>query len=93
MAEYIVREAVIDRFKALGLGEYSFMERAFADGVYHILENFPRADVAPVAHGRWEPFGGRYYSRKKCSRCGWDGQEWVKFYKYCPNCGARMDGE
>ena len=65
-----------------GLGKCDWME--------YLKET--AADVAPVVHGRWEPFGGKYYSRKKCSCCGWDGQEWIKFYNFCPNCGAKMDG-
>lgn len=56
------------------------------------IEDAPAVDAASVVHGRWEPFGGKYYSRKKCSCCGWDGQEWIKFYNFCPNCGAKMDG-
>ena len=54
MAEYINREALIAEFKRLKLGENSFIERVFADGVYAIIEQFPVADVAPVVHGRWE---------------------------------------
>lgn len=48
MAEYIDREALIAEFKRLKLGENSFIERVFADGVYAIIEPFPAADVAPV---------------------------------------------
>lgn len=48
MAEYIDREALIAEFKRLKLGENSFIERVFADGVYAIIEQFPAADVAPV---------------------------------------------
>ena len=43
--------------------------------------------------GTWEPFGGKYLTRKKCSRCGWDGQEHIKFYSWCPNCGSPMTDE
>ena len=58
------------------------------------------ADVAPVVHGRWELHGNdddiacSYF----CSKCGYNMDEgeyldnWSHF-KYCPNCGARMDGE
>lgn len=45
MAEYIEREALIAEFKRLKLGENSFIERVFADGVYAIIEQFPAADV------------------------------------------------
>ena len=48
MAEYIDREALIAEFKRMKLGENSFIERVFADGVYAIIEQFPAADVAPV---------------------------------------------
>lgn len=48
MAEYIEREALIAEFKRLKLGENSFIERVFADGVYAIIEQFPAADVVPA---------------------------------------------
>ena len=48
MTEYIKREALKAEFKRLKLGENSFIERVFADGVYAIIEQFPAADVAPI---------------------------------------------
>lgn len=49
--------------------------------------------VDPVKHGHWI-FVGDMVSYIKCSECG-DDICWVnsKRPKYCPNCGARMDGE
>ena len=48
----------------------------------------PSADVVEVRHGRWlESDNG---PMQKCSVCGATG--WDEFY-YCPNCGARMDGD
>lgn len=94
MDEYIERGALIAKFKRLGLGENSFIERVFADGVYAIIEQFPAADVAPVVHGRLEyiPQTINTLSRFRCSVCGWwtldpsvDGA-----YNYCPHCGAKM---
>ena len=43
--------------------------------------------IAPVKHGRWVMQGTAY----GCSLCG----EGVihPFHNYCPNCGARMEGE
>lgn len=64
----------------------------------------PIADVAPVRHGRWERIGIK--GRKAlsiypcCSACGmasaafrseWEGLRGP--WKYCPNCGAKMDGK
>lgn len=66
----------------------------FINGVESVLEyaeNLPAADVAPVVHGRWDNMDG-YKTRKVCSECGWDVPEYGKFYSYCPNCGAKMDG-
>lgn len=51
---------------------------------------FPAADVAPVVHGRW--LCGDYYDiGDVCSECDWDSQMTHPSYRYCPNCGARMD--
>ena len=49
--------------------------------------------VDPVKHGRWV-FVNDMVSYIKCSECG-DDICWVntKRPKYCPGCGARMDGE
>lgn len=49
--------------------------------------------VAPVKHGHWI-FVEDMVSYIKCSECG-DDICWVnsKRPKYCPNCGAKMDGE
>lgn len=55
MAEYIDRKSLIDEFDRLGLGEHSFVERVFSDGVRTIIAGIPAADVAPVVHGVWIP--------------------------------------
>lgn len=53
------------------------------------------ADVAPVVHGRWEWIGPYRYNDDgiigTCSVC----KERLSLfaYNYCPNCGARMDGD
>lgn len=95
MAEYIEREALIERFKEMGLGEHSFIERAFADGVYCILENFPSADVVPIKQGKWiDNKRNGYGWAFLCSNCGWvDGYPFSDRHKYCPNCGTKMDLE
>lgn len=60
-----------------------------------IEESKPSLDVKPVRHARWiDPVHGVY----KCSNCG----NYLDFHgvnagrgdaNYCPNCGAKMDGE
>ena len=62
-----------------------------AEFIENALDFIPAADVAPVVHGRWNSMDG-YKMRVVCSVCGWDVPEYGKFYSYCPNCGAKMDG-
>lgn len=48
-------------------------------------------EVQLVTHAEWichEPEIGLYYS---CSRCGHNALQGM--YKFCPNCGAKMDGD
>lgn len=62
------------------------------------IENVPTADVAPVRHGRWivEKGSGEYAVCSECkgkSGTQWDGVEPIPLMtRYCPHCGARMDG-
>lgn len=67
-----------------------------ADKLEAALRGIPDADVAPVVHGRWDG--------NTCTACKlpWnyqmvqDADDWGYFDPmpdYCPNCGARMDGD
>lgn len=52
----------------------------------------PTLDVALAKHGKWIPVERLKDDEiSKCSACGdyWTG---TRFYRYCPNCGAKMDG-
>lgn len=56
------------------------------------IGKLPSADVAPVVHGRWEDVSLRFAQvKEKCTVCG--GIVYAHGYKYCPNCGAKMDLE
>ena len=54
-------------------------------------------DVEPVRHGRWEDIEQHSWSVNltcRCQICGWIvNLTQSKAFAYCPNCGARMDGE
>ena len=55
----------------------------------------PAADVAPVVHGRWVHIGRRFKGGVDwchCSECG-GKNNFAARTNYCPNCGAKMDGE
>lgn len=48
----------------------------------------PSADVASVVHGHWKINCDGYYPY--CSECLYEPEE---LSNYCPNCGAKMDGD
>lgn len=57
-----------------------------------IINEIPTADVAPVVHGRWGvEVGMNWFKERICPVC----KKYIEsnFWNYCPNCGARMDGE
>lgn len=94
MAEYIEREALMDRIE-LNAREYG--EEYDAWQILGDVEDFPAADVAPVVHGKWvkdttvqvmAPGGQKYHF--SCSVCGYITR--LHNLNYCPNCGAKMDG-
>ena len=63
------------------------------DAIRKTIESLPAVDAEPVRHGRW--IGDEFGSR--CGVCGLYAYR-DKFDKpwespYCPNCGAKMDGE
>ena len=79
---------------------YGYADVVFADDI----ENAPTVDAVEVVHGRWVdsknntvPFDsdGSPVRSCFCSVCGeWltASDEYACIGKYCPNCGARMDG-
>ena len=96
MAEYIEREALEAELNhrlnfLMGEdGEYDHYTSGFDEAVTRV-ENFPAADVAPVQHGKWL-YGDYYDIGDVCSECDWDSKMTHPSYRYCPNCGAKMDG-
>lgn len=57
------------------------------------LQDMLAADVAPVVHGDWilRHIGAGHYW--ECSVCHTNPCIYVTEHtKFCPNCGARMDG-
>ena len=55
-----------------------------------MLKSETLAEFQPVIHARWEISSDGYYPYcKKCNARPENG----KMTKYCPNCGAKMDGD
>lgn len=100
MAEYIERDAL--RQAVLESQHDNSHPRGWAHIAHDcehahfvaMIARFPAADVAPVVHGCivGSLEDGRYRRRFSC--CGEDATmitQWA-WPKYCPNCGAKMDG-
>ena len=97
MAEYIERDALMLRIKEIHCAEcdsYNGLRcrACLVDDALDYIDSEPAADVATVRHGRW--VCGDYYDvGDVCSECDWDSQMICTSYRYCPNCGAKMDGD
>lgn len=88
--EYIEREALIEEINSLSVtlsGKELFGELA-KHSVEQKINEQPTADVVPVVHGEWKQVSEKY-PRFVCTHC--EGLFNNKGYKYCPNCGAKMD--
>ena len=61
--------------------------------VVRLVKRLPTVD--PVKHGHWEESKCLDDCFWVCSCCKFPSQAVAapKLYKYCPNCGARMDGD
>ena len=85
MDEYLSRHEAI-RAVQLSYGNYEATRKAIFE--------LPAADVAPVRHGRWAL--NKKYGDYECSECGQGDVKAMDFtnlkMRYCPNCGAKMDG-
>lgn len=60
------------------------------------VKRFPTADVVEVRHGEWKvptTINGRAFNVPHCSVCDGIPCGVDENTKYCPNCGAKMDGE
>ena len=90
--DYISREAALTVLQDSDL--FNTTERQL-----RAIRELPAADVAQVVHGEWLRSDDDWNSLTtiQCSLCS---EEWyfetdddvsLLNYKYCPNCGARMD--
>ena len=89
-----------------GKGKYALQFETDDEGKYKLVEKAAQMamdgktvnDIAEIRHGKWESKWSRlandlYFN---CSFCGesdpWQGKRRGRA-KYCPRCGAKMDGK
>ena len=90
MSDLISRSALLARYDRIHVGAPGAARK--------MIEEAPTIDAVPVVHGRWEEWwpgmsvimtGEEMLYR--CSSCDAKYPD-VEGYRYCPNCGAKMDG-
>lgn len=105
MDEYIKREdalAICEEEYREQLRILNYAGDSVAWNIGHAIKELPAADVAPVVHGRWIKDNDSFqtdddyyccYFDYNCSNCGEVVNDRYKLPKYCPECGAKMDGK
>ena len=96
MAKYIELEVAVKAFNNFDAGRADsppctlLTPEEFAEYLYEL----PAADVAPVVHAEWVVCGDGDNVPWMCSHCGKTTAHKYKvmYGKYCPHCGAKMDG-
>lgn len=86
-------------FQKISADEKSICDKCFHHGICMYEDNQPCfectqfADAAPVVHGHW-CWEGEF---KACSKCGsyveFTETLGASFWKFCPYCGVKMDGD
>lgn len=83
----------------------ALLERIKNDPLFPLVENYgisgvikaePTVDAEPVRHGKWIYGNDFHWYTASCSACGYQRRTDIKAtgwnqWKYCPNCGAKMD--
>ena len=106
MIDYIRKSIAIEALKArfeqlypkARDSEYIPLIKHFQDAMM-VIESLPESDVVEQKHGQWIRSVDELGEAWMCSECleeffpadGMD--EFISYVHYCPNCGARMDGD
>ena len=91
MAEYIDRDKIISAIIRWEDKPYFSYYAVLRD-----VMNLPSSDVVERKHGKWI-IVDKYsdYRTERCSACGFvANRTYIQdIWSFCPNCGARMDGD
>ena len=91
MSRYIDADKI--DFNECFVGQSDFA-RDTREAAQNLIDKQPTADVEPVRHGHWiekvEEIMTDLFLVYACSECGVESH---RQEKYCPHCGAKMDGK
>ena len=105
MARYKDIDAIIEKMQGStaetwgkGLGRSWWSHSVMLkDNIVQLMKDAPEADVVEVRHGRWvhTDYAMHWHGKDECSECTYhtSDRDDLSHLKYCPNCGARMDGD
>ena len=102
MSDYIKRSDILNEIENLRKTPWykekhaNILECFERQNAVYFVENFcvknvPSVDAKEVVHAKWlgKPLGG--YSTVRCSNCNMTFKENSGRWKYCPECGAKME--
>ena len=75
------------KYRTIGCGGWGRPEEVVDK---YDIEKMPTVDAVEVVHGSWKHARYTEAPLYVCSEC--DKPEY-KQHRYCPNCGAKMDGD
>ena len=96
MSRYIDADKLLEVLN--GFTKFYHLDMLSVGTFIDMVTDMPTADVVEVKHGRWikdrlcSTSGGTYGVRR-CSVCEDYYQDVGYGWNYCPNCGAKMEGE
>jgi hypothetical protein len=88
----IAHHTVHDSLKYITFEAANTYEQVKGD-MFSLVQKAPVVDAVEVVHGKWESCWEDWRHQlegNKCSVCGFE--YFGNLFKYCPNCGAKMDG-
>lgn len=96
MGDLISRSALLEKVRDRIFdkdGIKDDLDRQYHRGLLHAIKDVklaPAVDAEPVRYGQW--------NNGRCTGCGEHAPYWcmaTTYHRssYCPNCGARMDGD
>ena len=96
MADYIERQAAVSRFEQLKEQADTLRDKLYLDGVLAVIDTLPAENVRENVQGKWLEPDYPICCAIKCSVCGeteyLDDPDQYEHWRFCPLCGARMDG-